>query len=589
MLEAHILRILELTLLIFPFSRFVLSLVTANLFISSIVSPLILLGTVLNHYLPNPCVPEVISTMTNSVIFSAIFSTLLIATDRYYAVTSPLHYSMTITRGRSQVMIVVAWFCGIILSLPHLLLCTLLKNSEIQQKLHLVSTAFQLSFGFTLPFLCLCWFYWRMYTAAHRNSERTRKHSISGELLTVMDGSTSGIPQGIDFLTHYMNPFSKTPMAGSIIPNGTTSGTGVIVTVKKTRRRSSNGSYSSLLFREEGRAIKTAFFVLASFLLCWTPHFILILTIQLESSTVNYREETHVNYTFGNLDQFLSVIGMLVSSVLHPFIYVFRNKMACKELTKLLCGFLVEKKRKQEFLKYSRNNNHQTHSHYKTTNSEKNPSFPRRVSRSEEQDTPLHIPPQVLPKGPRRSSMKSLTPQSSLTSTSTHVNVMTSNDSSSSADSPVMLIGTDTHARPPPFLRSLTLPEQQRIKFPQSLVKQKSTIQRTVSGPPGEPIPSLHQRHTSRFPNSELSESSTSSRRSTLIRQDSICSMLSNDSVLMICAEDGISPPDLKLCSSSHKMRYPPTTRNHQSPKTYFSKTQNGDEEASILPSRRKR
>lgn len=79
-----------------------------------------------------------------------------------------------------------------------------------------------------------------------------------------MDGSTSVIPpQGIDFLTHYINPFTKGMVGSAGAPPGSggtnTTSIGQIVpaAVKKQRRRSSNGSSSSLLFREEGRAIKT--------------------------------------------------------------------------------------------------------------------------------------------------------------------------------------------------------------------------------------------------------------------------------------------------------------------------------------------
>jgi len=455
-------------------------------------------------------------------------------------------------------MIVLAWLCGILLSLPHLILCALLGDSDLQQNFHVLSAALQLSLGFIFPFIGLCWLYWRMYHAAHRNSERTRKHSISGELLTVMDGSTSVIPQGIDFLTHYMNPFSKTPMAGSILPTGptTTGGTGVIVTAKKTRRRSSNGSSSSLLFREEGRAIKTAFFVLASFLLCWIPHFSFILVTEL-TSLPNYKRDTQMKYTYGNWNQFFSLTGMLFSSVLHPFIYVFRNKMACKELTKLLCGFLVEQKRKQDLIKYSHNNNHQAHNHYHSTHHSR-PGSCQRYESSAEQSPPLHTPPAILPKSPRRSSMKSLTPQSSLNSNSTHVNLTIhgSNDSSSSsADSPIMLIGSEMHMKPP-FLRSLTLPEQPRVKFPPNLVRQKSYVQRTVSGPTGDFIPQHHHhRSVFRYPDAGMNQSPTDSRRSTFVRQDSISSVLSNDSVvcLSVCAEDGLPASDIPLCS-----KFPP-------------------------------
>ncbi|CAG7784702.1 unnamed protein product [Allacma fusca] len=487
-------------------NRFVLSLVTANILISSMIAPLILFETILNQYLLLPCISEVISMISNSVIFSAIFSTFLIAVDRFYAVTSPLHYSMTITRSRSQIMIVVAWLSGTLLSLPYIIICSIPFSSELHNSLHVFFTVVQMFLGYVFPFLGLCWLYFRMYNAAHRNSERTRKHSISGELLTVMDGSTSVIPQGIDFLTHYMNPFSKTPMAGSVQQPVTPAG-------KKHRRRSSNGSASSLFFREEGRAIKTAFLVLASFLLCWTPHFTIMLVNEVEIVRRNF---SHIVRMYGDWTRFFSVGGMLVSSVVNPFIYVFRNKMACKEVSKLLCGFWRDKHRKQ-------NSGNPPIRRYESGSS-------RSTSEYQNPHQPLLHTYQPSTKSPKRSSMKSLTPQSSLNSTITNLN-------STGPDSPLMLNGTGEKFNAginnncngkPPFLRSLTLPEQSqpRVKFPPNLIRQKSYYQRSTGSNQQELTPAL-------------------SRKSRFVRQDSICSIVSTDSVLMICAEDGVSVSDV--------------------------------------------
>lgn len=158
-------------------NSFVLSLVTANLLLSAVVGPLLLsVGVVVATLGPIPCLSEGAETVAKGAIYSAIFSTLLIAMDRFYAVTSPLHYSMTITRGRSQVMILLAWAAGFLLSLPSGLLCVLGGVGAGGVALAWV----QLLLGYLLPFLSLCWLYLRMYHAAHRNSERTRKHSLSG-------------------------------------------------------------------------------------------------------------------------------------------------------------------------------------------------------------------------------------------------------------------------------------------------------------------------------------------------------------------------------------------------------------------------
>lgn len=445
-------------------------------------------------------------------------------------------------------MIVISWFLATLLSLPTIILYTSpLDSPELHRSVVRISIIIQFILGYVFPLLCLIWLYLRMYSAAHRNSERTRKHSISGDLLTVMDGTTSIIPQGIDFLTHYMNPFSKTPMSGAAQTAGHTAN-GVLVTVKKQRRRSSSGSSSSLLFREEGRAIKTAFFVIAAYLICWTPHFV-------DQLSVAFSEDpTVIDYeTGGGWTRFFAVAGMLLSSVLNPFIYVFRNKMAYKEVNKLLCGFVHEFRRKKSARRPKNKrkgpkkpakangtnvtNGTATNGHV-DMNGKHNGGPEAQFSIETEVNlgssyppSPLlHQPPTPLPKSPRRSSMKSLTPQSSLNSNSTQVN-FTTNDSSSSADSPVLILNK------PPFLRSLTLPEQHtqnHVKFLPPILRQKSCLQRTVSGPPV----GADGRNNGNGKPKELASILTATRRTKFTRQDSICSIASNDSVLTFYPEE---------------------------------------------------
>lgn len=362
--------------------------------------------------------------------------------------------------------------------------------------------------------------------------------------MTVLDGSTSVIPpQGIDFLTHYINPFTK--MVGSTNgisgapPQLGTGGNSSIAQIlptaaKKQRRRSSNGSSSSLLFREEGRAIKTAGLVVFSFILNWTPYFTFLLLSQIEviqtqlgdlvlgtswGSSINASATVPTNVQPDEVvgvdwARFCGVFGILLSCLLNPFIYVFRNKMACKEVSKLLCRFFWEKRRQAKADAVAKERTQQLIHHNSRDRSDSTPS----AAGSHEgppidYDAPKFTP--CIGKSPKRSSLKSLTPQSSINSTNTTVN------SPVNATSPMS--STMISAKPP-FIRSMTVPEQTqpRVKFPPNLIRQKSCVHRPVYGGPTELTPAL-------------------SKRSKFVRQDSICSILSNDSVLMICAEDNLS------------------------------------------------
>lgn len=90
-------------------------------------------------------------------------------------------------------------------------------------------------------------------------------------------------------------------------------------------RRTSNATFSALLFREEGRAVKTAVMVISSYLFCWTPYFV--------SST---------SQTWGgvSLPRSLVTVCALSGSSLSPFVYVFRNESVRKEASRVVCWYV---------------------------------------------------------------------------------------------------------------------------------------------------------------------------------------------------------------------------------------------------------
>ncbi|XP_023718889.2 uncharacterized protein LOC111870653 [Cryptotermes secundus] len=320
-----------------PSNRFVLSLVLANLMTSFIVVPILLVQVLHHEVAALSWLRQVSSGLTTLAVTAAIFSVLAIAVDRYNAVLSPLHYAMTITRGRSRAMIAGAWgvagllatppFLGALLSpVPatvavHYSNCTAGDEGEV---FRLTYALVLVTLGFTLPLFALCWIYARMYNAAHRNSERTRRHSISanpGEVVASRGGSldlsvppaSSGTPE------NFRRPWKSPPLS-----------------IGMPKRRPSNASFSALLFREEGRAVKTAAMVITSYLFCWTPYFVTLLidTWGGVGATVDsYKIEANlVPEPFRSL----ALLTALSSGCVTPFIYVFRNEAARKEAVKVL-------------------------------------------------------------------------------------------------------------------------------------------------------------------------------------------------------------------------------------------------------------
>ncbi|XP_069694935.1 uncharacterized protein [Periplaneta americana] len=324
-----------------PSNRFVLSLVLANLLTSLVVVPVLLVQVLHYEMAALWWLRQVSSGLTTLAVTAAIFSVLAIAVDRYNAVLSPLHYAMTITRQRSRAMIAGAWGVAGLLATPPFLGALVAPISVAVPEPHSNCTAgaegevFRLTYalvlvtlGFTLPLFALCWIYARMYSAAHRNSERTRRHSISanpGEVVSSRPSSRGGSldlpvpPAGTGTPENFRRTWKTPPL-----------------TIGMPKRRSSNASFSALLFREEGRAVKTAAMVIASYLLCWTPYFVALLIDTwggVGTTASSYvMAPTFVPEPFRSLALFTA----LSSGCITPFIYVFRNEAARAEAVKVL-------------------------------------------------------------------------------------------------------------------------------------------------------------------------------------------------------------------------------------------------------------
>jgi len=152
-----------------------------------------------------------------------------------------------------------------------------------------------------MPLWILIRVYVKMYAAAHRNSERTRRQSLQASF---GDGSRGG---SMD------SQFPPVVTAADLIRTGKAPTLAQI-----SKRRYSNASISALLFREEGRAVKTAVLVIATFIFSWGPFFIFLVIDNFMGEVPSTCE-------------YISVLATLLSAIISPFLYVYRNEMARNE------------------------------------------------------------------------------------------------------------------------------------------------------------------------------------------------------------------------------------------------------------------
>ncbi|KAL1132451.1 hypothetical protein AAG570_010406 [Ranatra chinensis] len=141
-------------------------------------------------------------------------------------------------------------------------------------------------------------------------------HSLWVTLLEVVISSMGTLPYSLDQKSNSV----RTRRASQCGGGGGGGGCGGLDC--EGSRRSSNSVFSALLFREEGRAVKTGFMVVGSYLFCWAPYFV-----------------STASEAWGGvpLPRHLVVLCVLSSSSLNPFIYVFRNDLVRKETRRLMC------------------------------------------------------------------------------------------------------------------------------------------------------------------------------------------------------------------------------------------------------------
>ncbi|XP_054717395.1 5-hydroxytryptamine receptor 1A-like [Uloborus diversus] len=277
-------------------NRFVLNLSLSHLFQCILVLPTTAVSIVTEKWLLGEIVCIGSGFIFTSLNITSVLSLLLIALDRNCAVNSPLHYSMTITKKRTGILIFGTWLLGVLIALPSLFtttkilyrdtwhMCTLKWNSNDIDSI--IYGSVLIVVGFMLPFLTTICVYSSMFQAARDNSERARKHSVESAIPEVRSGTSA--PK------------------------------------KKFRRTSSS---SNQLFGEEWKAVRTGVLVVMTFTLCWLPYF----------SVVSIEAYFDADNNLPDVVMFFVVLCASIACVINPYLYVFRNKTSRKNVKQLIC------------------------------------------------------------------------------------------------------------------------------------------------------------------------------------------------------------------------------------------------------------
>ncbi|KZS11837.1 Uncharacterized protein APZ42_023377 [Daphnia magna] len=364
-------------------NRFVMSLLSFNLVATTILLPLILMDSLIDVHLSYThstvdyavCVAG--QAVTTLVTTGSISAALVIAVDQYCAVMAPLHYHRRVTKTKACLLLAGQWILAVAMSafsLPdsagkhfwkgcsnrgdQLFALAGSSATSDDDQLNITTTPSSVTpspanetsvqpwlqsyseevwtmlfvsssvLCYVVPLALLSWMYLRIYSAAHRNSQRTRRTSLThsaSELVVhcLGHGSSNSLAQ-----VSQMMPSASCQLSGcadsAALPSRTPSlrSTSSQI-VHNLRYRISNASL--FLYREESRAARVSVFVLVLVVCCWMPYHVLL-------ALHGWAGWSHrlPSYAYH-----LTLVTVLINSLASPFLYAYRSRRIQREVRRL--------------------------------------------------------------------------------------------------------------------------------------------------------------------------------------------------------------------------------------------------------------
>ncbi|XP_066144855.1 alpha-1B adrenergic receptor isoform X2 [Euwallacea fornicatus] len=282
---------------------------------------------------------------TSFVCTASIFSILLIGVNQYFGVIHSLRYHSYVNKSRATIFILSSWLAALLCaalstvtysdgSLWHF--CSGRKTPE-SSSTKVLNTVYAFMYFFLVilaPFLGICMIYVCIYAAARQNSERMRK-STSASSTTPLDSLDVEEGQG-----HSPSPERKHLPKVHSAPNFSVlecNGAQEEPKIDRVKRTSSDrnnfivnlkhkiSNASVFRYREETRAAKISVLVIFMVLICYVPYG---LTLVLASGCIGVSP--------GQIFNYLSLVLLVFSNVLSPFLFGYRNKRVKREIGKML-------------------------------------------------------------------------------------------------------------------------------------------------------------------------------------------------------------------------------------------------------------
>lgn len=298
-------------------NRFIVNLSVCNFLETIFVMPFVFVALVAQDWVFGKVWCQMTGFLMNAVFSASILTLVIISLDRYCAVVTPLHYSMTITPCKSMMMIFFVWLLALCSAFPPLVgwshyeyqkdksACTVVWTSRYTSDRYY--TLCLVILCFILPFSVILWVYLVIFKAAQNNSEKVRKNSL--------------IPNA-----------SEDPLQTPVRIDRRRSSTAPMLVHRLSLSTRSN---NLLWRRDEWKAAVTSFIVVSTFIICWLLYFIIIILESLLEDPQSVGSEVKT----------WSILLAMSNTAFNPLVYVFRSKVPRVELRTIL-GF---QQRRKEF------------------------------------------------------------------------------------------------------------------------------------------------------------------------------------------------------------------------------------------------
>lgn len=259
-------------------NKFVLSHTLVNTFISIFVHPTLLVSTAFNEWPLSNLFCKLVGCLFCSLVASSTLSLLLITIDRWLAITKALRYPSIMTRVKSNTLVALSWIISLLIGFVAPLV-------EYEPSLSICWPSWKkgdwfgttyFSLIFAAPLLSMIWIYGSLLRQVNRSCREARRNS---QLSSNFDDRR---PSRSSFTARMLEIFHKDNMM----------------------------------------AAKTCLIMTATYAFCWAPFFSVLLLASLQ----------HNPPTVACL---IALDFALLSCIVNPVIYVFRNKQVRTEMNSM--------------------------------------------------------------------------------------------------------------------------------------------------------------------------------------------------------------------------------------------------------------